>query len=116
MADESKKIKKPHRFFFKRLLRSISFAFILVASSLFIGMWGYHHFESLDWLDSYVNAAMILSGMGPIAPPKTTNGKLFEGTYALFSGIVFILSIGIIFAPMLHHLFRQFQIEEDKIK
>lgn len=105
---------RPHRFFFKRLIRSIILALSLVALSLFIGMWGYHYFESLNWLDSYINAAMILSGMGPLSAPKTDAGKLFEGTYALFSGIIFILSVGIIFAPVLHHFFKQFQIEEDK--
>ena len=115
MNDNLKKAPSPRprrpRFVF-RLLRSIALAFIFILSSLFLGMWGYRHFESMGWLDAYVNAAMILSGMGPIAPPLTNEGKLFEGTYALFSGIVFLISVGIILAPIFHHFFIKMHLEE----
>lgn len=98
--------------FYRRLFHSILLASIFVLSSLFLGMWGYHYFEKLSWLDAYVSASMILAGMGPIEPPKTDAGKFFEGTYALFSGIIFLISVGLILAPLFHHLFHKFKIEE----
>lgn len=98
--------------FILRLTRSILLAFTFILLSLFLGMWGYHHFEKMNWLDAYVNAAMILSGMGPLAPPTSNAGKLFEGTYALFSGIIFLISVGIILAPLFHHFFHRLHIEE----
>jgi len=107
--------KHPYRKrFVLRLLRSLFIAIVFIVSSLFIGMCGYHHFEKMSWLDAYVNAAMILSGMGPIIPPNSDAGKLFEGTYALFSGIIFLVSIAIILAPFLHRFLLKFHIEELK--
>jgi hypothetical protein len=108
-----KKTAHRSRFIF-RLTRSILMALCFIIASLFLGMWGYRYFESMGWLDAYVNAAMILSGMGPLAPPKTDAGKLFEGTYALFSGIIFLVSVGVILAPLLHHFFHKLQIEESE--
>lgn len=75
-------------------------------------MVGYHHYESMSWTDAYVNAAMILSGMGPMSSLQTAAGKLFAGTYALFSGVVFLVIIGIIFAPLVHHFFMKFHMEQ----
>lgn len=79
-------------------------------------MFGYHHFEKMSWIDAYVNAAMILSGMGPVEALHTSEGKLFAGTYALFSGIVFLVVIAIIFAPVVHRFLHQFHMDEDKKK
>ena len=76
-------------------------------------MLGYHFFEKMPWVDAFVNAAMILSGMGPMGALATTNGKIFAGCYALFSGLAFILIIGLIFAPILHRLFHRFHLEND---
>lgn len=112
--DKLKKVTPFRSRFIFRLTRSILLALIFILASLYLGMWGYRYFEGMDWLDAYVNAAMILSGMGPLAPPKTDAGKLFEGTYALFSGIIFLVSVGIILAPLLHHFFHRLQIEETK--
>ncbi len=86
----------------------------IIVFSLFLGMAGYHYFEEMDWVDSYENAAMILSGMGPVDPVKTVNGKLFAGTYALFSGIVFLIVIAIIIAPLFHRFFHKFMIKDVK--
>ncbi len=111
MANTSK-VSTPNRYkFINRLIRSILLALLFIILSLYLGMWGYRHYEKMSWLDAYVNAAMILSGMGPLAPPQTDAGKLFEGTYALFSGIVFLISMGIILAPILHHFFHKLHIE-----
>lgn len=104
----------PHPTFLKRLLRNFIIGFLVTAFSLFIGMLGYSHYEKMGWIDAYVNAAMILSGMGPLGELKTDAGKLFAGTYALFSGIVFLVIVGIIFIPIFHRLFHQFHIDERK--
>lgn len=104
----------PHHQFLKRLLRNLAIGVALSALSLFVGMLGYKHYEHMSWVDAYVNAAMILSGMGPMGELKTEGGKLFAGTYALFSGIIFLVIAGVIFIPVFHRFFHQFHIEEQK--
>jgi len=94
----------------RSLAKARAFTFVCVVS-LGIGMAGYHFLEHLGWVDSFVNAAMILSGMGPLAPLQTTSGKIFAGCYALFSGLAFITSIGLIFAPVFHRFLHKFHLE-----
>lgn len=77
-------------------------------------MSGYHHFEKMSLVDSYVNAAMILSGMGPVSALQTTDGKIFAGTYALFSGIIFLFVMALIFAPIVRRFLHKFHMEEGK--
>jgi hypothetical protein len=96
---------------FKHLLISIAIALVIILCSLCIGMWGYHHFENMPWLDAYLNASMILAGMGPVDHLTTFQGKIFAGTYALFSGIIFLISIAIVLAPALHHILRKVHLE-----
>lgn len=100
--------------FIYRMIRSLLWGIIVICISLSIGMWGYHYFEGMNWIDAYVNAAMILSGMGPLFNPVTTAGKLFAGTYALFSGIIFLLVVGIMFGPLVHRFLHKFHLEEEK--
>mgnify|MGYP000514695309 CR=1 FL=1 len=97
--------------FYKRFIRSLIHGIILIAGALLIGMAGYHHFENMSWIDAYENAAMILSGMGPVKELTTNAGKIFAGTYALFSGIVFLITFAIIFAPVLHRFLHRFHLE-----
>jgi hypothetical protein len=97
--------------FFLRLLYSFTAGLLLTAVALFIGMYGYHRFEHMSWLDAFVNAAMILGGMGPLAPIVTRAGKLFAGYYALFSGLVFISVIGLVFAPVVHRFLHKFHLQ-----
>lgn len=82
--------------------------------SLLIGMVGYHCFEKLPWVDSFANASMILSGMGPLGEMKTTGGKIFAGCYALFSGVAFLTSVGVVFAPIYHRFLHKFHLETAK--
>jgi len=91
--------------FFERLARHFGAVLILFAISLAIGMAGYIRFEGLAWRDAFLNSAMLLGGMGPVNAPQTSMGKLFAGAYALFAGLVFIFSAGILLAPLLHRLF-----------
>lgn len=79
-------------------------------------MAGYHFFENLSWIDAFINAAMILGGMGPLENPQTFAGKLFAGIYALYSGIIFLIAVGVIFAPVFHRMFHLFHWKEENQK
>lgn len=103
----------PKHVFYMRIARSVGFGIIAVILALFIGMCGYHYFENMSWVDAYVNAAMILSGMGPMGVLATKGGKIFAGSYALFSGLIFILIIGLIVAPIFHRFIHKFHLEEE---
>ena len=101
----------PRRQFARRFARNVAVASLLIGVSLAGGMAGYHYIEGMDWIDAFANAAMILSGMGPLDPPKTWGGKLFAGTYALYSGLAVILAAGILFTPVVHRMLHQFHLE-----
>ncbi|MGH9885924.1 MAG: hypothetical protein ACREBE_10370 [bacterium] len=90
------------------MARHFAFTILLVLGSVGGGMLGYHHFEGLGWLDAFLNAAMLLGGMGPVELPRTPNGKLFAGFYALYAGLIFIVLAGVIGAPILHRLLHKF--------
>ena len=104
----------PRRVFYGRLARSTGIGFLIILLSLAIGMAGYHFLEKMSWLDAYANAAMILSGMGPLGPMQTNAGKFFAGCYALYSGLALITSIGVIFAPVYHRFLHKFHLETQK--
>src|SRR5262245_28317678 len=89
----------PRRPFLRRMAGHFAIAAALVALSLFVGMWGYERYEHLHWRDAFLNAAMLLGGMGPVDPPKTDEGKLFAGFYALYAGLVFLIVAGVLLAP-----------------
>ncbi|MFO0814353.1 MAG: hypothetical protein U0796_14120 [Gemmatales bacterium] len=97
-----------------RLVRFFLASLVLIGVSLFVGMSGYHFIEGLSWIDSFANASMILSGMGPLAEMKSDAGKLFAGCYALYSGLVLILASGLLLAPLMHRLMHSFHLEEDQ--
>lgn len=99
--------------FIQRLWQCILLASALTFVSLLGGMGGYHWFEHMSWLDAFDNAAMILSGMGPLSVPQTTGGKLFAGLYALYSGLVLIIATGIILAPIVHRVMHRFHLEAE---
>lgn len=101
------------RAFLRRLAGSTSLGLGLVALSLYIGMLGYHVCERLTWIDSFLNASMILGGMGPVEQPQTYAGKLFAGLYALYCGLAVILAAGVIFAPVVHRLIHKFHVDRD---
>ena len=94
--------------FAKRVLKSLVLSTTLIVVSLLVGIIGYRMTEGMDWIDSLLNASMILSGMGPAATLQTSGGKLFASFYALFSGIIFISSAGVIVAPIFHRITHSF--------
>lgn len=99
-------------YFFARVLRGARYAALLVAITLAIGMLGYHLIEGIGWLDAFHQAAMLLSGMGPVIDVKTVAGKIFDSLYALFCGIVLLAATGLMFAPVLHRILHRFRIED----
>jgi hypothetical protein len=95
-----------------RLLGHLLAATGLLVASLAIGMLGYRIFEALSWVDAFLNAAMLLGGMGPVNPPQTDAGKVFAGFYALYAGLVFIVTAAPLFTPVLHRLIHRFHWDE----
>jgi len=103
----------PRKVFYQRLAHHAVLGIMVIAVSLGLGMIGYHVFEKLPWVDAFVNAAMILSGMGPVATLQTDAGKIFAGCYALFSGLTLVAILGIIFAPVVHRFLHKFHLEDE---
>ena len=98
MYENVRKPPVPRRVFQQRLARHAAFAILLLILSMGIGMWGYEHFENLPWRDAFLNSSMLLGGMGPVDPLKTPGGKLFAGFFALYAGVVFLFSAGLLVA------------------
>jgi hypothetical protein len=106
--------KAARRVFARRLLICIALSLCIVALSLIAGVSGYHYYEGMSWIDAFVNASMILSGMGPVTELHTQGGKLFAGLYALYSGLAVILVTGLILAPVIHFVLHKFHLESKK--
>ena len=103
----------PRRGFLRRQLLHAGAGGLLSGAALGMGVLGYHLFEGLPWIDSLLNASMILGGMGPVDPVRSEGGKLFASFYALFSGIVFLVAAGVIFAPAFHRFLHRFHLESE---
>ena len=101
----------PRAKFILRMIYHASFALGIILLSLAIGMLGYHFLEGLSWIDSLVNSAMLLGGMGPVNPLHTNAGKFFASFYALFSGLIFLVIVGVLFAPLFHRFLHRFHLE-----
>jgi hypothetical protein len=97
--------------FFKRVARHLSWGGLGVAVAVTIGTVGYHTLAHLAWLDAFLNASMILSGMGPVDRLPNDASKLFAALYALFSGLVFIAVMGVVLAPWIHRMMHRFHAE-----
>ena len=97
--------------FARRMVRFSLVTAGIIFFSLAIGMIGYHYLESLSWIDSLLNASMILGGMGPVNPLRTNAGKIFASFYALYSGIILLASAGVLIAPIFHRFMHRFHLE-----
>lgn len=102
----------PWSVFARRMAVSSLVLLVSLSLALGIGVVGYHELANLSWVDSVLNASMILTGMGPIAPMTTTAAKLFASAYALFSGVVFLSSVGLLLAPVFHRILHTFHLDE----
>jgi len=100
--------------FLRRVARFSGFAGLLIAGSLLIGIGGYHFICGLGWVDALLNAAMILTGMGPVNEVTTTAGKLFAAAYALFSGVAFLTIVAVFLAPIVHRFLHRLHLEVEE--
>ncbi len=101
----------PRAQFLRRMAWHALVAASLLLAALAIGVLGYHLTERLSWVDSILNASMILGGMGPVNPMETVAGKLFASAYALFSGVAFLATVGILIAPLAHRLLHKLHLD-----
>jgi len=98
--------------FLKRVLVHTAAALLLIVGSLALGMAGYMCFEELSAIDAFVEASMLLGGMGPLHPPATDAGKIFAGCYALYAGLVFIATAALILGPVVHRVLHRFHLDK----
>jgi hypothetical protein len=101
----------PGHVFFARLLRNAVAGSVFILAALGIGALGYHNFAELSWVDAVLNAAMILTGMGPVSPLPTTAAMLFASVYALFSGVAFLTFVAVLFGPVVQRFLHRFHLE-----
>jgi len=112
---ESRKHPPLSRFHFvQRLLLHTGVAMLSLVFSLILGMAGYEYFEQLPWRDAFLNAAMLLGGMGPVNAPRTDAGKIFAGMYALYAGLMFVIVVGLILTPVVHRILHKFHWDADQ--
>lgn len=104
----------PPELFLVRVLRYLGFTMILLGLSLGIGVLGYHYFNELPWLDSLLNASMILTGMGPVDPMKNEAAKWFASCYAIFSGVAFLSIVSVFLSPLVHRFLHKHHLDESK--
>jgi hypothetical protein len=100
--------------FVRRVYMHVAAALGLLLLSILLGMAGYEYFEHLRWRDAFLNAAMLLGGMGPVDAPRTDGGKVFAGLYALYAGLVFLVVAGLIIAPVVHRVMHKFHWEQGR--
>ena len=99
--------------FFWRLMRQLLLTIVIGLVSLLIGMTGYHYLEQMSWLDAFVNAAMLLGGMGPVDALHTSSGKVFAGCYALYCGVFLVVCGGLLLVPVFHRVLHYFHAEAE---
>jgi len=104
----------PRRKFLERVLKYTLISFSLVVGSLILGMVGYRVFESLSWADAFLNAAMLMGGMGPVNVLHSDSGKVFAGFYALYCGMILLIAVGIFAAPIVHRFLHYFHVENER--
>lgn len=112
MFEHKKQPLLPKHKYVRRVTKHGFLALIIILLSLAIGILGYHVLEGLSWIDSILNAAMILGGMGPVNELHTNAGKIFASGYAIFSGVVFLVAAGVLFAPIFHRFLHKFHLYE----
>ena len=105
----------PRSIFVKRLIAALGFALGLILVALMIGVAGYHFIAGFHWVDSLLEASMILGGMGPIKELPSDTAKIFASMYALFSGLIFIGVMGLVLSPVVHRIMHKFHVDEKDV-
>jgi len=106
--------EKHRRMFWRRTFTHSGIALVILGVSLGVGMWGYEHYEHLPWRDAFLNAAMLLGGMGPVKTDLSEAGKVFAGLYALYAGLVVIAVAALLLGPAVHHLMHHVDWDEPR--
>jgi hypothetical protein len=114
MFEQKKNDLLPRYLFIKRVIRYFIYSLFMIGFAVLTGIFGYHLFADLDWINAFYNASMILTGMGPVAEMTSVGAKLFSSFYALFSGIAFLSTVAVLFAPIAHRILHTFHIENDE--
>ena len=102
------------RRFRSHLARNAGIAAIGLTASLAIGIAGYHWLAPMPWVDAFVNAAMLVGGMGPVAPLENRSIKIFAGLYAIYCGVVFIATVGLLLTPVASHVLHRFHLDRER--
>jgi hypothetical protein len=97
-----------------RVVRYVAYSSLLISGSLAIGILGYHYFNYLSWIDSLLNASMILSGMGPTNALTNTTAKIFASFYSIFSGVVFLSTVAVFLSPIVHRFLHRLHLDEEE--
>jgi len=114
MFEKKQESIAPIHVFAKRVILFLLISLLVLSVALGIGVLGYHHICKLDWIDALLNASMILGGMGPVDTLPTDAAKLFASFYALFSGVVFISTAGIMLTPLMHRVLHKFHMDDEE--
>lgn len=116
MYEHKKQPLASKQVYYGRIAKNIFFATFFMLVCLLIGVLGYHYIAEFQWIDSLLNASMILSGMGPVGDIKSDSGKVFASVYALFSGVAFITNIGFLLSPAIHRMFHSLHLDSSNDK
>ena len=114
MYEHHKQPLASRKVFIGRLKRNGLIGASLLVLSLVLGVLGYHFLENLSWIDSLLNASMLLGGMGPVSQLQTSAGKVFASFYAIYSGVILLASVGILIAPIFHRFLHRFHLADEK--
>ena len=114
MYEHHKQPLASRKIFIGRLKRNGLIGASLLVLSFVLGVLGYHFLENLSWIDSLLNASMLLGGMGPVSPLQTSAGKVFASFYAIYSGVILLASVGILIAPIFHRFLHRFHLADEK--
>jgi hypothetical protein len=113
VANNTKKLPKP-KHFYSKLLRSAFFALLFISFSLGLGTIGYHVYFTIGWVDSFYNASLILTGMGPVDKAPDNAAKIFASFYAIYSGVAFLTSVAVLFGPVFHRFLHKFRLDVEE--
>lgn len=114
MFEHRSKPLVPRKEFVQRILRNFLYASFMLIFSLLIGIIGYHEICGLGWVDALLNSSMILTGMGPVNVMTTNGAKIFASIYAIFSGVAFLTTVGVLLAPIVHRLMHKFHLQDEE--
>ena len=114
MTETRKDQLLPRREFARRIAHSLATGLALILFSLGVGILGYHYLAGLAWIDAFLDASMILSGMGPLSPLHDDAAKIFAGCYAIYCGVALLGTTGIILTPFIHRSLHKFHLEWDR--